>query len=211
MSVKYTSAGDNTPTVLSTSIAGGNPPDLAAVGQPGLVKQFSARKAIKPIDFVKSAMTENYASSWITLGTYSGHLYGMVFKGANKSTIWYSVKAFKNAGIKPPKTWKALLSAAKTLRASGIPAYSVAGADGWTLTDLMENLYLRQAGPAKYDLLADAQAQVDRSVGEDDAPDDGADLSATPATSTAARRARCRPTSRPRSTTSSACLRRPRW
>ena len=62
--------------------------------------------------------------------------------------------AFKNAGVKPPKTWTALLAAAKTLRASGTPAYSIAGADGWTLTDLFENLYLRQAGAAKYDLLA---------------------------------------------------------
>ena len=153
--VKYTSAGDNTPTVLSTSIAGGNPPDLAALGQPGLVKQFATRKAIKPIDFLKPAMAQNYGSSWITLGTYSGHLYGMVFKGANKSTVWYSVQAFKNAGVTPPKTWTDLLAAAKTLRASGVRAYSVAGADGWTLTDLMENLYLRQAGPAKYDLLAE--------------------------------------------------------
>ena len=99
-------------------------------------------------------MTENYAPSWVTLGTYSGHLYGMVFKGANKSTIWYSTTAFENAGIKPPKTWEALLAAAKTLRASGTKAYSIAGADGWTLTDLMENLYLRQAGATKYDQLS---------------------------------------------------------
>src|SRR5207247_1708503 len=37
----------------------------------------------------------------------------------------------------------------------GIPAYSVGGADGWTLTDLFENLYIRAAGPAKYDQLTD--------------------------------------------------------
>ena len=34
--VKYTSGGDNTPTILSTAIQGGKPPDLASVGQPGL-------------------------------------------------------------------------------------------------------------------------------------------------------------------------------
>jgi alpha-glucoside transport system substrate-binding protein len=154
VSVKYTSGGDNTPTILSTAIAGGNPPDLAAVGQPGLVKQFSGRGAIKPLNFVKATMARNYAASWVTLGTYSGKLYGMVFKGANKSTVWYSTSAFKNAGVKPPKTWPALLAAAKTLRASGTKAYSIAGADGWTLTDLFENIYLRQAGPARYDKLS---------------------------------------------------------
>jgi hypothetical protein len=31
-----------------------------------------------------------------------------------------------------------------------VPPYSVGGADGWTLTDLFENIYIRQAGPAKY-------------------------------------------------------------
>jgi alpha-glucoside transport system substrate-binding protein len=152
--VKYTSAGDNVPTVLSTAVAGGNPPDLASIGQPGLVKQFAQRKAIKPIDFVKPTMTKNYTASWITLGTVSGHLYGMVFKGANKSTVWYSVPAFKNAGVKPAKTWTQLLADAKTLRASGTPAYSIDGGDGWPLTDMFENVYIRTAGAAKYDQLS---------------------------------------------------------
>ena len=31
---------------------------------------------------------------------------------------------------------------------------SVAGQDGWTLTDWFENVYLSQAGPEKYDALA---------------------------------------------------------
>jgi alpha-glucoside transport system substrate-binding protein len=154
VSVKYTSAGDNTPTVLSTAVAGGNPPDLASISQPGLVKDFASRGALKPIDFVKPVMSKYYAPSWVQLGTIKGHLYGMVFKGANKSTIWYSTAAFKNAGITPPKTWTALLKDANTLKSSGVPAFSIGGSDGWTLTDLQENIYLRQAGAAKYDQLA---------------------------------------------------------
>ena len=46
---------------------------------------------------------------------------------------------------------------AKTLKASGVPAYSIGGADGWTLTDLFENIYLRTAGPDKYDQLSKHQ------------------------------------------------------
>ena len=34
-----------------------------------------------------------------------------------------------------------------------MPAYSIGGSDGWTLTDLFENIYLRTAGPEKYDQL----------------------------------------------------------
>ena len=44
-----------------------------------------------------------------------------------------------------------------------MPPYSIGGADGWTLTDLFENIYLRQAGPAKYALLTAPQDQVDGS------------------------------------------------
>ena len=152
--VKYTSAGDNTPTVLSTAVQGGNPPDLAAISQPGVVKDFASRGALKPIGFARATMAKYYAPSWITLGTINKKLYGMVFKGANKSTIWYNVTAFKNAGITPPKTWTALLKDAGTLKASGVPPFAIAGGDGWPLTDIQENIYLRQAGPVKYDLLA---------------------------------------------------------
>jgi alpha-glucoside transport system substrate-binding protein len=152
--VKYTSAGDNTPTVLSTAVQGGNPPDLAAISQPGIVKDFANRGALKPITFAKGVIAANYAPSWITLGTIKGKLYGMVFKGSNKSTIWYNVSAFKNAGVTPPKTWPDLLKDAQTLKASGVPAFAIAGGDGWPLTDIQENIYLREAGAAKYDQLA---------------------------------------------------------
>ena len=83
-------------------------------------------------------------------------------------------------------------------KASGVPPYSIGGADGWTLTDLFENIYLRQAGPDKYDQLTDARDPVDRPVGQGRAHDDGEGRSATRRTSPAARAARCRPTSRPR-------------
>jgi len=38
------------------------------------------------------------------LATAGGKLYGLFFKGANKSTVWYNVKAFNDAGVQPPET-----------------------------------------------------------------------------------------------------------
>ena len=110
--------------------------------------------------------TKNYPADFIKLGTINGKLYSFVFKGANKSTVWYNVDAFKNAGVNPPANWGDFLNDAKTLKASGVPAYSIGGGDGWTLTDLFENIYLRQAGADKYDQLVDARDQVDRPVGQ---------------------------------------------
>ena len=151
--VTYQATGDNTPTVLSTAVQGGNPPDLASVSQPGLVKDFANKGSLKPLTFARATIAANYSPDFIKLTTYNGKLYGLIFKGANKSTVWYNVHSLTNAGVKPPKTWPEFLKAAKTLKASGTPAYSIGGADGWTLTDLFENIYLRQAGPAKYDAL----------------------------------------------------------
>jgi alpha-glucoside transport system substrate-binding protein len=163
--VSYTSAGNDTPTVLKTRIAGGKPPDIAAVAQPSLVREFAKSGKLKPITFAQGAIRQNYGPNGIALGTANGKLYGLFFKASNKSTVWYSVKAFKNAGVKPPKTWPQLLAAAKTIRGSGVPAYSIGGSEGWTLTDLFENVYLRTGGPQKYDQLTDHKIKwTDASV-----------------------------------------------
>ena len=135
-------------------VAGGQPPDMADIAQPGTVKQFAKQGKLKPITYAKSVISENFAPAWQQLGTYSGKLYALVFKAANKSLVWYNVPAFKTAGVTPPKTWAQLLAAAKTMQASGTPAYSIGGADGWTLTDMFENIYLRTFGAAKYNALS---------------------------------------------------------
>jgi len=151
--VKYKPVGNNVPTVLATAIAGGHPPDMADIAQPGLVKQLAQQGHLKPITYAKGTIASNFAPAWQKLGTFNGKLYALVFKASNKSLLWYNVPAYKAAGVNAPKTWSQLVSNAKTLKASGTPAYSIGGADGWTLTDLFENIYLRTFGPAKYDAL----------------------------------------------------------
>ncbi len=165
VTVKYRSTGDNTPTVLSTAVEGGNPPDLASVSQPGLVTDFQKKGVLKNMDFAKKTVLANYPADIEKLGEIDGHLYGLVIKAANKSTVWYNVKAFKDAGIEPPTTWDEWIKDGDTLKASGIPAYSIGGADGWTLTDLFENIYLRQAGADMYDKLSKHEIKwTDQSV-----------------------------------------------
>src|SRR5581483_6671617 len=135
-------------------VAGGHPPDMADIAQPGTVAQFAKQGKLKPITYARSTMASNFAPAWLALGTYSGKLYALPFKAANKSVIWYSVPTFKTAGVTPPKTFSQLLTDAKTIHASGTPAYSIGGADGWTLTDMFENIYLRTFGAAKYNALS---------------------------------------------------------
>jgi alpha-glucoside transport system substrate-binding protein len=180
VTVKYTSGGDNIVTVLSTAVEGGSPPDLATVSQPGTMADFVKRGALTPLDFAKQAVTDNFGESIAETGSVDGKLYGLLFKGANKSTVWYNVASFEDAGVEAPTTWDAFLENAKTINASGLPAYSIGGADGWTLTDLFENIYIRTGGTEKYDQLTkheipwtdqsvkDALAEMAKIVGDTD-------------------------------------------
>lgn len=163
--VKYTPAGDNTPTVLGTAIEGGNPPDIASIAQPGLIAEFQKKDALKELEFARADLEKNYPADFVKLGSIGDKLYSFVFKGANKSTVWFNVEAFSNAGVEAPANWDDFTKAAETIKASGTPAFSLGGADGWTLTDLFENVYLRQAGPEKYDQLTTHDlAWTDQSV-----------------------------------------------
>lgn len=163
----YTSTGDNIGTVIGSRVAQKNPPDVAFLPQPGLLDDLAKQGALIPADSAtQSAIKSNYSSDWAKLGSYNDKLYGVFFKGANKSTFWYNTKAVKSAGVtSAPATWSDLVKDAKTVAASGTPALAMTGGDGWTLTDWFENVYLSQAGPDKYDQLSKHQIKwTDDSV-----------------------------------------------
>jgi ABC-type glycerol-3-phosphate transport system substrate-binding protein len=164
--IQYTSTGDQTATILGTRVAGGNPPDVALIPQPGLIQQFVDKGVVQPLpSSVQDVVTANFGDAWQQLGTFNGKLYALPFKAANKSVVWYNVPAFKAAGVTPPKSLSQLLKDAGTIKASGTPAYSIGGADGWTLTDMFENIYLRTFGSAKYNALSQHKIKwTDKSV-----------------------------------------------
>ncbi|MEV4940143.1 ABC transporter substrate-binding protein [Streptomyces zaomyceticus] len=153
--VTFVPAQDPIVNFLGTKIAGGSPPDVAMLPQVGAIQQAAAQKWLKPVGpEAKAQLAANYSRGWQELGAVDGTQYGVYFKAANKSLVWYNTAVFENAGAAEPKTWKEFLTTAETISASGVTPVSVGGADGWTLTDWFENVYLSQAGPAKYDQLA---------------------------------------------------------
>ena len=154
VSVNYTSGGDNLAPLLSTAVEGGNPPDLAAIGQPGLMADFAQQNAIQPIDDIRDQIVDAFGEDVADAGAVDGTQYGLMYKGANKSTVWYNVSSFEEAGVEPPETWDELTQARDTIKAAGITPYSVGVDLGWPITDLFENIYIRSAGPEKYDQLA---------------------------------------------------------
>ncbi|MGJ5755486.1 carbohydrate ABC transporter substrate-binding protein (CUT1 family) [Streptomyces puniciscabiei] len=153
--VTFVPAQDPIINFVGSKIAGGQPPDVAMLPQPGAIKQAVQRGWAKPLgpDALKE-LQKNYSQGWQDIGKVGGKQYGVYYKAANKSLIWYNAKVFEGANSKEPKTWQELLKTAQNVYDSGVTPFSVGGADGWTLTDWFENVYLSQAGPQKYDQLA---------------------------------------------------------
>ncbi|MBN0044039.1 carbohydrate ABC transporter substrate-binding protein [Streptomyces actuosus] len=152
---QFVSTGDNVSTVVGSKIEGGNAPDVVMVPQVGVLQQFAQKGWLTPLSATaQSTVDAGFAPVWKKYGSVDGTLYGLYFKAAHKSTVWYSPDALAQAGVDTPKTYDDMLKAGHTLSDSGLAAFSVAGQDGWTLTDWFENIYLSQAGPEKYDALA---------------------------------------------------------
>jgi ABC-type glycerol-3-phosphate transport system substrate-binding protein len=152
--VNYNGVGDELPTILSTRVSGGDPPDVAVLAQPGLLKDLVSRGAAQPVSqTVQGNMTANYAQVWADLATVDGTLYGVYFKAGNKSLVFYDVHVFEDLSITPPTTWDEWIAVSQTLTDNGFTALAVAGADGWTLSDWFENAYVRTAGQENYDSL----------------------------------------------------------
>jgi ABC-type glycerol-3-phosphate transport system substrate-binding protein len=140
---------------LGKYIKDGRPPDVALLPQPGLLTTLANCNALTPLPAsVRDTAEKNFNPMWLNLGKVGSTAYGVVFKTANKSMVWYDTDMFRSARVEPPRTWDQFLKAAADLRRTSPSAVAIGGGSQWVLTDWFENVYLRQAGPKKYDALA---------------------------------------------------------
>ncbi len=97
----------------------------------------------------------DYGPSWVDLASYDGHLYGIFYKVAIKSLVWYNPKAFAEKGYGVPTTWDELLALSNQIVADGGTPWCIGlesgAASGWPGTDWIEDIMLRTAGPEVYD------------------------------------------------------------
>jgi alpha-glucoside transport system substrate-binding protein len=155
ITVNYTGKGSNMDEALNSAIAGGAPPDVAAVPDPGELNTLAGQGKLQPLASVLGSLTSNYSSAWNTLASHNGTLYGVWFKAANKNTIWYNPAEFAAAGLTSmPTTWEQLITDAQQLQAAGVTPFSLCSDVGWPIADLWQNVYLKTAGAADYNKLA---------------------------------------------------------
>jgi alpha-glucoside transport system substrate-binding protein len=157
--MNFTGTRDLT-AILTTRIQAGNPPDIAILPNPGLMKQYAIAGNLKPLNNILDMTTINqqYPKSWIDLGTVNGNYYALFMRAANKSMVWYDPSVFTSNQWTVPATWDDMISLSnKIVSAHGTPLYPWSmgiengAATGWVGTDWIAQIFLEQNGGDVYD------------------------------------------------------------
>jgi alpha-glucoside transport system substrate-binding protein len=143
-------------TLINVRAEAGDPPDIAAVPQPGLMKKFASEGKLAPLaPEVVALIDKNYSPAWKDLGTYDGKVYGVYHRVNAKGWIWYNKPAFEKAGYKVPTTWDELTALTTEMEKSGTAPWCIGiesgAATGWVGTDWLENIMLRTQPVDVYD------------------------------------------------------------
>jgi len=134
----------------------GNPPDIAFIPQPGLLKQLVATgKVVKAPEQVSKNTDEFFGEDLKGYGTVDGTFYAAPLGANLKSLVWYSPAEFEEKGIEIPKTLDELKAVSDKLaegdRKPWCAGIASGEATGWVITDWMEDMMLRLSGPDTYD------------------------------------------------------------
>ena len=156
ITVKFTKAA-SWDTEIRARVAGGNPPDVGLFPQPGLMCDLAKQKKLVAFDDPTVATDkETLVPGFVGAGTCAdGKVYGLPNEVSVKSLIWTDAPSFSAAGFTAPKTLDELLRLTDTIKAAGKTPWCIAAesgaATGWPITDWIEDLVLRLAGPDNYD------------------------------------------------------------
>lgn len=159
ITVNYESVRENYATALQTRITGGNPPDVAILPGIGFLRHFAKDGSIikvADLGIDQASIAGNYAPGILDIGSVDGDLYAIMVKFNSKSTFWYRPEKLSAANVAVPTDWDSFKAALATLATGGSKPLGLGAADGWTLTDWFESIYVRQAGPDAYTKLFSA-------------------------------------------------------
>ncbi len=156
--ISYESTRDED-AILTSRVAAGNPPEVAAAPSPQLLAQFAKNGKVVALNNAvdMTALQANTAASWIKLGEplNDGKLYQIFSWAAVKGLVWYNPKNFQAKGYGIPKTWDDLVALQSQIKSSGTTPWCLTvesgSATGWMASDWLKEIVLSQAGPDVYD------------------------------------------------------------
>ena len=134
--IVYEGSGDFE-TLVVVRAEGGDPPDIAAFPQPGLLTDLLRQDHIVDLNdwFNRSFLQENYNDAWLNLATIDGKMSGVWYRISLKSLVWYNKPVFESEGYRIPETWDELLALSRQMASDGYTPWSIgiesSGATGW--------------------------------------------------------------------------------
>ena len=151
--VSYVGSVDFVSDLLArTGDRGNDPPDVAMVPQPALVRQLAADGDAVPLGAeLAGTIVDNFGTEGAEFGAIDGTQYAVPYKATVKSLVWYRPDVFADRGWTIPATLDELAALVDRVEADGEMApwclgINAGSATGWTATDWAEDLVLRSAG-----------------------------------------------------------------
>jgi len=140
---------------INVQVEAGNPPDISIFPQPGKLADFANAGYVKPLSADTDAAIQ-WSDAWKAFGNVDGVQYGVPVKSDLKSLVWYSPARFAADGYAVPETFDDFVALVNDITAAGGSKALCVGiesgqATGWTYTDWVEEMVLRQAGADVYD------------------------------------------------------------
>jgi alpha-glucoside transport system substrate-binding protein len=146
--------GDDIADAVSAQVNGR--PDVVMLPRPGLVAEHLDRLDPLPAGVWHDTWLSPAWRDLVWQPTAPGRPpvpYGLPFKVANQSALWYRADLFDALHLAPPTTWSAWLALNDTLIGHGIAPLALGAGDGWPLTAFFANV-LRSCHPQVYQQLA---------------------------------------------------------
>lgn len=160
--VEVVPLGDDIDTAFTAG--GRSAPDLVMLPQPGRLAELVRLRKVRPVApaLWSDAEGPRYAEHWGQLLFHGGKPYGVPFKAADKSLVWYDREQIARYRLGEPENWTLAdwLDRMEFLAETPSRLLALGAADGWVLTDVFENVLLAES-PRYYDELAAARG--DRS------------------------------------------------
>jgi alpha-glucoside transport system substrate-binding protein len=156
ITITYTQAS-SFDTLIRSSVAGNNAPDIALFPQPGLLKDMQKQGKLQALDGILDMpkIEASIVPGFLDAATVGGKHYGVPVNMNIKSLVFYNKPAFTAAGYTIPTTIDELMALTNKIKASGKTPWCIGeeagAATGWPGTDWVEELVLKQAGPDVYD------------------------------------------------------------
>lgn len=148
--VRYRNSNDLEDEIASQR----NKPDIAIIGNPGIVRRVVERGLVAPLedDIVDEA---SLLPTLREVGVRDGRRYGVPLQVLIGSLVWYPRQAFEAAGYEVPDTYAQLAALTERIKADGVNPWCIgvesAQETGWVFTDWIEQLLLDSAGPQAFD------------------------------------------------------------